>query len=238
MNETLLRKLGVRDPKDAIGKEINFWNGVKVAKIVGVIRDFNSYSLREPMAPVVLSTWKDVYQTINIKIKGGSEKPVLAYVEKLWNQAFPDYVYEYKFLDETIRNFYKQENQLSQLYKIFAAIAIFISCLGLYGLVSFMAVQRTKEVGIRKVLGASAQNIVYLLSKEFTLLIIIAFVISAPVAYYIMHQWLQNYTYRIPLGVSIFVLAIIGSVVIAWTTVGHRAIKAAMANPVKSLRTE
>jgi predicted permease len=238
VNETLLRKLGIRDPKDAIGKEINFWNGVKVAKIVGVIRDFNSYSLREPMAPVVLSTWKDVYQTINIKIKAGSEKPVLAYVEKLWNQAFPDYVYEYKFLDETIRNFYKQENQLSQLYKIFAAIAIFISCLGLYGLVSFMAVQRTKEVGIRKVLGASVQNIVYLLSKEFTLLIIIAFVISAPVAYYIMHQWLQNYSYRIPLGISIFVLAIISSVVIAWITVGHRAIKAAMANPVKSLRTE
>ncbi len=162
----------------------------------------------------------------------------MAYIEKLWNQAFPDYVYEYKFLDETIRNFYKQENQLSQLYKIFAGIAIFISCLGLYGLVSFMAAQRTKEVGIRKVLGASASNIVYLLSREFTLLIIIAFAISAPVAWYIMHQWLQNYTYRIPLGASIFILAIISSVVIAWITVGHRAIKAAMANPVKSLRTE
>ena len=104
--------------------------------------------------------------------------------------------------------------QLSQLYKIFAGIAIFISCLGLYGLVSFMAVQRTKEVGIRKVLGASAQNIVYLLSKEFTVLIIIAFVISAPIAYYIMHQWLQNYTYRIPLGASIFVLAIISSILL------------------------
>ena len=238
VNETLLGKLGIRDPKDAIGKEINFWDGHKVANIVGVIRDFNSYSLRQPMAPVVLSTWKDVYQTINIKIKPGAEKATLAFVEKLWNKAFPDYVYEYKFLDETIRNFYKQENQLSQLYKIFAAIAIFISCLGLYGLVSFMAAQRIKEVGIRKVLGASARNIVYLLSKEFTLLIIIAFAISAPVAYYIMRQWLQNYTYRIPLGASIFVLAIISSVIIAWITVGHRAIKAAMANPVDSLRTE
>jgi ABC-type antimicrobial peptide transport system permease subunit len=190
------------------------------------------------MAPVVLSTWKDVYQTINIKMKPGSETSVLSYVEKLWNEAFPDYVYEYKFLDETIANFYKQESQLSQLYKIFAAIAIFISCLGLYGLVSFMAVQRTKEVGIRKVLGASAQNIVYLLSKEFTLLIVIAFVLSAPIAYYIMYKWLQNYTYRIPLGASIFIIAIISSVIIAWVTVGHRAIKAALANPVKSLRTE
>jgi len=205
---------------------------------VGVVKDFNANSLREPMAPVVLSTWKDVYQTINIKIKPGAEKTVLPFVEKLWNQTFSNYVYEYKFLDETIANFYKQENQLSTLYKIFAAIAILISCLGLYGLVSFMAVQRTKEVGIRKVLGASARHIVYLMSKEFTLLIIIAFVISAPVGYYIMHKWLQNYTYRIPLSASIFLLAIGGSVVIAWITAGQRAIKSALANPVKSLRTE
>ena len=238
VNETLLRKLGITNPQDAIGKEINFWDGNKVANIVGVIRDFNSYSLREPMAPVVLSTWKDVYQTVNVKIKPGTEKKVLAYTEKLWNEAFPDHVYEYRFLDETIANFYSQENQLSMLYKIFAGIALFISCLGLYGLVSFMAVQRTKEVGIRKVLGASAGNIVYLLSKEFTLLIIIAFVISAPVAYYIMYQWLQDYTYRISLDAYIFLLAIISSIVIAWITVGHRAIKAAIANPVKSLRTE
>jgi predicted permease len=238
VNETLLRKLGIRNPQDAIGKEINFWGGNKVANIVGVIRDFNSYSLREPMAPVVLSTWKGVYQTINIKIKPGAEKAVLPYIEKLWNEAYPDFVYKYEFLDETIANFYRQENQLSILYKIFAAIAIFISCLGLYGLVSFMAVQRTKEVGIRKVLGASARHIVYLMSKEFTLLIIIAFIISAPVAYYIMHKWLQNYTYRIPLSASIFLLAVISSMVIAWITVGHRAIRTAIANPVKSLRSE
>jgi putative ABC transport system permease protein len=238
VNETLLRKLGVRDPQEAIGKEINFWGGNKVGNIVGVVKDFNAYSLREPMAPVILSTWKDVYQTINIKIKPGGEKSVLPFVEKLWNQTFPDYFYQYQFLDETIANFYRQENQLSILYKIFAAIAILISCLGLYGLVSFMAVQRTKEVGIRKVLGASARHIVYLMSKEFTLLIIIAFVISAPVGYYIMHKWLQSYTYRIPLTASIFLLAIAGSIVIAWITAGQRAIKSALANPVKSLRTE
>src|SRR5207253_10095663 len=143
--------------------------------------------LRDAMAPVVMGTWKHVYQTINIKIMPGKEKAVLPFVDHLWNQTFPDYVYEYHFLDKTIANFYKQENQLSQLYKIFAAIAIFISCLGLYGLVSFMVVQRTKEVGIRKVLGANVGNIVYLLSKEFTLLVIIAFAIASPVAYYIMH---------------------------------------------------
>jgi putative ABC transport system permease protein len=238
VNETLLRKLGVRNPQDAIGKQINFWDGGKVANIVGVIRDFNSYSLRQPMAPVVLSTWKDVYHTLGIKIKPGAEKSVLPYVEKTWNENFPDYVYEYHFLDDTIADFYKQEDQLSMLYKIFAAIAIFISCLGLYGLVSFMAVQRRKEVGIRKVLGASARHIVYLMSKEFTVLIIVAFVISAPIAYYVMHKWLQNYSYRIPLSASIFLLAIVSSIIIAWITVGQRAIKAAVANPVKSLRTE
>ncbi len=238
VNETLLKKLGITNPKEALGKEISFWDGSKVALIVGVIKDFNSYSLRQPMAPVVLSTWKNVYQTINIKINRGAEKAILAFVEKIWNQAYPDYVYEYKFLDETIQNFYKQETQLSLLYKLFAAIAIFISCLGLYGLVSFMALQRTKEMGIRKVLGANAGNIVYLLSKEFTLLIIIAFAIAGPLAYYIMHSWLQNYSYRINLGASVFMLAIVSSIIIAWITVGHRAIKAALANPVKSLRTE
>ncbi len=238
VNETLLRNLGFTDPKEALGKKINFWDGGKVAPIVGVIRDFNSYSFRRPMQAVVISPWNDVYQTINIKLVPGKEGETLSFVEKLWNQTFPDYVYEYRFLDETINNFYTQERQLSQLYKIFAAIAIFISCLGLYGLVSFMAAQRTKEVGIRKVLGASAGNIVYLLSKEFSLLIIIAFVIAGPVAYYIMHNWLQNYTYRIEIGITVFMMAIIGSMIIAWITVGHRAVKAALANPVTSLRTE
>jgi ABC-type antimicrobial peptide transport system permease subunit len=147
-------------------------------------------------------------------------------------------VYESEFLDHKIANFYKQENQFSQLYKIFAAIAIFISCLGLYGLVSFMAVQRTKEVGIRKVLGASVGRIVLLFSKEFTLLIGIAFIIATPVAYYFMKQWLENFTYRINLGLSIFLLAILFSIIIAWLTVGWRAVRAARANPVKSLRTE
>jgi len=238
VNETLLNKLGIINPEEAIGKEINFWDGRKVANIVGVIRDFNSYSLRWPMAAVVLGTWKDLYRTINIKIRPGSEKKILPQVEKLWNEAFPAYVYQYQFLDETIKNFYNQERQLSALYKIFAGIAVFISCLGLYGLVSFMAVRRTKEMGIRKVLGAGPVNIIYLLSREFTLLIFIAFVISGPTAYYIMHKWLQNYTYRIPIGASMFLIAVVSSVVIAWITVGQRAIRAARVNPLKSLRME
>jgi ABC-type antimicrobial peptide transport system permease subunit len=141
-------------------------------------------------------------------------------------------------LDDKIANFYKKESQLSHLYKIFAGIAIFISCLGLYGMVSFMAVQRTKEVGIRKTLGASVANIVYLFSKEFTLLIVIAFVIAAPVAWYFINQWLQAYTYRIKPGAGVFILTISISIIIAWLTVGYKAIKAALVNPVKSLKSE
>ena len=190
------------------------------------------------MAPVVLGTWKDLYETINIKIVPGKEKVVLSFVESLWTKTFPDYVYQYSFLDDTIAAFYTQENQLSQLYKIFAGLAILISCLGLYGLVSFMAVRRTKEMGIRKVLGATAANIVYLLSKEFTVLILIAFLIAGPVAYYIMQGWLENYTYRIHMNAWVFILAVLSSLIIACITVGHRAVRAALTNPVKNLRTE
>ncbi len=162
----------------------------------------------------------------------------MAYLEKLWTAAFPDFVYEYQFLDEKIDRFYRQENQLSYLYTIFAAIAIFISCLGLYGLVSFMAAQRIKEVGIRKVLGASVNNIVYLFSREFTLLILLSFAIAAPLAWFLMNSWLQDFEYRIKLGAGIFGLAIASSIVIAWLTVAYKAIRAALVNPVKSLRSE
>jgi ABC-type antimicrobial peptide transport system permease subunit len=155
-----------------------------------------------------------------------------------WSKYFPEYSFGFNFLDQQIASYYQQENQLSQLYQIFAGIAIFISCLGLYGLISFMAVQRRKEIGIRKVLGAPVRDIVVMLSREFTVLISIAFLIAAPVAWYFMQQWLQQYTFRITLGAWFFIATIAGSLVIAWLTVGYTAIKAAMANPVKSLRTE
>jgi ABC-type antimicrobial peptide transport system permease subunit len=165
-------------------------------------------------------------------------KNVIAGLENVWNKYYPDYVFEYNFLDQSIARYYQQENQLSVLYKLFSAIAIFISCLGLYGLISFMAVQRKKEIGIRKVLGAPVRDIVVMLSREFTVLIVIAFLIASPVAWYYMHQWLQHYTYRISMGAWFFAITIIGSLCLAWLTVGYTAIRAATANPVKSLRTE
>lgn len=238
VNETLLKRLGVTDFQQAIGKEINLWDGARKATIAGVVKDFNSSSLRQPVAPVLLGPWKELYGTMNLHISPGKTKEALDFIESTWNKTFPDNVYRYEFLDKKINNFYRQENQLSTLYKVFAAIAIFISCLGLYGLVSFMAVQRIKEVGIRKVLGASVGHIIYLFSREFTILILVAFVIAAPVAYYFMHRWLEDFTYRIPLSATIFLVSIIGSLAIAWITVGYRSIKAAIINPVKSLRTE
>jgi len=239
INETLMHKLGIRDPKDALGKYIKLWDdNTKYARIVGVVKDFNIGSLRNAIPPVLMAPWKGVYQKLNIKIAPKNVSQTLATVEKLWNATFPDGMYEYQFLDEKIANFYRSERQLSELYKIFAGIAIFISCLGLYGLVSFMAVQRTKEVGIRKTLGASIGHIVYLFSKEFTILILIAFPIAGGLGYYFMHKWLQDFVYKITIGPGIFIIAILSSVAIAWIAVGYKAISAALANPVKSLRSE
>jgi ABC-type antimicrobial peptide transport system permease subunit len=236
VNETVVKNLGITDPDKAIGKRINV-DG-KLYPIVGVVKDFHTNSLRDAIGPVVLMQNKNFYGTANIKIDMQKAKTVIATLQSTWNKYYPDFVFEYNFLDQSIADYYKQENQLSVLYKIFAVIAIFISCLGLYGLISFMAVQRKKEIGIRKVLGAPVRDIVFMLSKEFTLLIVIAFLIASPLAWYYMHQWLQQYTYRINIGSWFFVTTILCSLIIAWITVGYTAIKAAVANPVKSLRTE
>ncbi len=236
INETLLKKLDLRHPEDAIGRDITV--SKTTGPIVGVIKDFHTRSLRHGLEPVVLSTVKSMYKTVNIKIAPDKAGSVIAAATSIWNKLFPNYVFGYNFMNETLAAYYKQEQQLAQLYLLFAGIAIFISCLGLYGLVSFMAVRKKKEIGIRKVLGAPVSNILLLLSGEFLLLIGIAFFIAAPVAWYFMHNWLQQYTYRIHLGAGIFLATLLSSVFIAWLTVGHSAIKAATANPVKSLRTE
>jgi ABC-type antimicrobial peptide transport system permease subunit len=236
VNETIVRRLGIRDPQRAINMPINI-NGATLP-IVGVVKDFHVNSLRDPVDAVVLTSMKDAYGLVNVKINLKEAKTVIPAMEHLWNKSFPDYVFEYGFLDRTIADYYKQENQISQLYKIFSGIAIFISCLGLYGLISFMAIRRKKEIGIRKVLGAPVSHVVIMLSKEFTILIILAFAIASPIAWYFMHQWLQQYTYRILIGIWFFAATILGSLVIAWLTVGYTAIKAAVANPAKSLRTE
>ena len=238
VNESFVKSLGLKKPEDILNKEVSIWGDVIKCPVVGVVKDFNDRSLRQSVAPLIMATNITMYRQASIKLATTNISSTMQSIKKIWQQTFPDYVYEYKFLDDKIASFYEQENQLSQLYKIFAAIAIFLSCLGLYGLASFMAAQRIKEVGIRKVLGATSANIVYLFSKEFIILIAIAFAIAAPVAWYYMHLWLQDYAYRINVSWWIFLVGGIAAIVIALATISFQAIKAAMANPVKSLRTE
>lgn len=237
INETLVRKLGISDPEKIIGKNIRL-GGSTWVPVVGVVKDFKTNSLREEIKPLAIAPRQKYYYTIAIKLRTSNLPQTTAQIQKLWEKTYPKYVYTSHFVDETIEQYYRQETQLSLLYKIFACIAIFISCLGLYGLVSFMATQKTKEVGVRKVLGASIGHIVYMFSREFTLLIAIAFLLAAPVAWYMMSNWLQNFEFRINMGIGVFALAIIVSLVIAWITVGYKAVRAAVVNPVKALRTE
>jgi predicted permease len=238
INETLVKKLGLKNDNAAIGKEIRMGARDPWRKIVGVVKDFKTNSLRDEIKPILIGPKKRFYSNTSIKIKSANLSHTKDAILKTWDKYYPEYANTSYFMDDSINDFYKQENQLSLLYKIFAGIAIFISCLGLYGLVSFMAVQRTKEVGIRKVLGASVQNIVYLFSKEFTILIAVAFLVAAPLAWYMMNNWLSNFVYRVPINAGVFIWAVLISVIIAWITVGYKSIRAAMANPVKSLRTE
>jgi putative ABC transport system permease protein len=237
VNETLVNKLGIKNPNDVIGKELRS-GGAGWKTITGVVKDFKTNSLREDIKPLMIFEYKDRYIVTGVKLRSSNIPATKAEVESAWNKSFPEYAYTTSFMDEDIADFYKQEAQLSLLYKIFAAIAIFISCLGLYGLVSFMAVQRIKEIGIRKVLGASVQNIIYLFSKEFIVLILVGFVVAIPVAYFMMSNWLQNFVFRIKIAPGVFLIAVLISIIIAWLAVGYKSIKAAIANPVKSLRTE
>lgn len=238
VNESFVKSLGLKKPEDILNKEISIMGGLIKCPVVGVLKDFNNRSLRQDLAPLLIATNATMYRQASIKLSTTNIASSMQSIKKIWEQTFPNNVYEYRFLDDKIASFYKQENQLSNLYKTFAVIAIFLSCLGLYGLASFMAVQRIKEVGIRKVLGASVSSVVYLFSKEFIILITVAFIIASPVAWYFMNKWLQDYVYRINIGWWIFIVGGISAIIIALITVSFQAVKAAIANPVKSLRSE
>jgi ABC-type antimicrobial peptide transport system permease subunit len=236
VNETLLKKLGIRKPEDAIGKDLLFWD--RKIPIVGVVKDFHIASLRDEIVPVALTTNKRAYWKMTVRLQPQHVKESLAGIEKAYTSVYPANVFEYQFLDETIAGFYEQEKKLSSLFKIFSFVGIGISCLGLLGLVSFMAVRRTREIGIRKVLGASVINIIAGFFREFALLTIVAFVIAVPVGWYFMDKWLQDFAYQVPIKWWVFAITGFGALFIALLTVSFQAIRAAIANPVKSLRTE
>jgi ABC-type antimicrobial peptide transport system permease subunit len=239
VNEKLVKALGFVSNESALGQR--FWIGMNgwKAEIVGVVEDFNISSLHDQIMPTLLTQYVPFANKVNIKLQAGTDIPtVISKIGTSYKKIFPEDIFEFNFLDAQLDALYKSEDRLYGLFKIFSALAILISCLGLWGLVTFAAQQRIKEIGIRKVLGASVSNIVTLLTKDFVILVAIAIVIATPLTYWGIHKWLQDFAFRIHIGWTVFVIAGFIAVLIAILTVSFQAIRAALVNPVKSLRTE
>ncbi|MCE7065612.1 ABC transporter permease [Dyadobacter sp. CY326] len=234
LNETAVKKLGLTRP--VIGKRFDFQG--KKGVIIGVVKDFHYKSLREKIQPLVMFNDLDWSLGIYIKAHPGRDAEAIRATQKIWEEMLPDYPLEYNFLDDTYNKLYKNEVRTAALFNTFTIVAVLISCMGLFGLATFTAERRMKEIGIRKVLGASVTAIVSLLSKDFLLLILISIVLAAPVGYYFMDKWLRGFEYKIALNWSIFAFAGISAVVVALATISYQSLRAALTNPVKSLKTE
>jgi ABC-type antimicrobial peptide transport system permease subunit len=236
VNEELVRMAGFQEPAEILGKTIHFWG--KALPVVGVVRDFNTVSLRDPIEPTILMNRMSGYHTLSVKVNQRNFKEIVAGIQARWEAAYPEHVFEYEFLDENIRSFYEGEQKMSVLLTRFTSMAIFIGCLGLFGLATFMANQKTKEIGVRKALGASVESIVLLFSREYVKLILIGFVLAAPAVWFVMNKWLENFAYKITIGPLVFVAGFLVTLLIAVITVGYRSFKAAIVNPIESLRYE
>jgi putative ABC transport system permease protein len=241
INETLSRLMGCKKPDDAIGKML-YWNN-KLYPVVGVAADFHSSSFHDPITPLCIVNRPDREGELAIKLaaKGKQADAIsatLAQIKKAWKQVYPEATFDYKFYDESIALLYEKDQQTATLMNTAMAITIFISCIGLFGLVLFTAEKRAKEISIRKILGASAANIALMLSADFVLLVIASLFIASPIAWYFMNQWLQGFAYRINISVWVFILAGTGAILIALITVSFQAVKAAVMNPVRSLKSE
>jgi len=237
LNESAVRVLGYDPPY--VGKRVGFpGNSRFYLTIVGVVKDFHYESLHKPIAPLLIG-FENLYRTyISVRIQPQDVSVTLKYIEQTWNKFIPYKPFEYFFFDDDYDQLYNAEQRISVLFTIFSSLAILIACLGLFGLASFTAERRTKEIGVRKALGASVPNIVFLLSREFTRWVIIANVIAWPLAYYFMNQWLQGFAYRIDINLITFVLASLITLLIALLTVSYQSIRAATINPVDAIRYE
>ena len=237
VNEAFVRSLGYDSPEAILGTFMSF-GGEQEFPITGVVQDYHAHSLEETIEPLVMSSNSNMFRRLNIKINMQQASSVIAHLEEVWKEVYPEAPFDYQFQDEMMAEFYQSYTQTFSLMQVFAGVSILIGCLGLYGLVTFMAERKTKEIGVRKVLGASVLNILAIFSQEFTKLILMAFVIAAPLAYFAMRGWLQNFAYKIDLGVGIFLWGMLATLIIALATVGYRSVRAALANPVDSLRSE
>jgi len=238
INEKALAIMNIASPAEAIGKTFSLWDrSGSMGTIIGVVKDFNFKPVQHPIEPLVLyhNNWGGI---IMVRTSPGTTEATIKALEDVSSQLNPAYPFSYGFLDQDLNNLYKGEQQMGNLFNVFAVLAIFISCLGLYGLSAFMAEQRTKEIGVRRVLGASVSNVVYLLSATFTRLVMVAIVIAVPLAWVVVHYWLTTFAYRTDISWSIFITAGLMALGIAWLTVSYESVKAALSNPVKSLRVE
>lgn len=238
VNEQLAVMLGYSNPQDIVGKRLSQGGRNPALPIVGVVANFHTMSLREPIEATVLYNRARNYSTVSLKVKLSQLQETILDVQQKWEAAYPEHVFSYKFLDDEVREFYDGEKRMSTLIIIFTGIAILIGCLGLFGLAIFMANQKTKEVGVRKVLGASAPDIMLMFSKEFLVLISLSFVMAVPFAWYGTREWLNNFSYKIDLGAATFLAGFVITICIAVLTVGYRSFKAAVVNPIESLRSE
>jgi putative ABC transport system permease protein len=237
LNEQAVKQLNLSDP---VGDKFKVpgSGGAKEMTVLGIVKDFHVYSLKQKIEPLMLYINPDYFYTIAVRIRPENTQATIAYLEETWKNILPDTTFNYTFLEDAYHQLYIAEEKVSQLLTLFSGLAIFVACLGLFGLASFMAVQRHKEIGIRKVLGADISRIMFLLSKDFTKNVLIANILSWPLAYFAMTRWLQNYAYRINIGIWPYLAAGGGVLLTALLTVGYQAIKASLADPVDSLRYE
>ncbi len=232
LNQAAVKEIGWESP---VGKELQIINK---GPVIGVVKDFNFKPLHQKIEPVALYIYPKLYQYISVRISPDSISSALTFLKNKWQELVPGQVFQYSFLDEDFDNLYRAEMRLGKIFTVVTCLAVFIACLGLFGLAAFESVQRTKEIGIRKVLGASVAGIVLLLSKDFSKWVLLANIVAWPVAYYAMNRWLQNFAYRINIGPWVLILSAALAFAVALLTVSYQAVKAAFTDPVDTLRYE
>ncbi|HMI78496.1 MAG TPA: FtsX-like permease family protein, partial [Ferruginibacter sp.] len=234
INESLAKKIGWT-PQQAIGKILD--KGV-TGPVVGVVKDFHFSSLHDPIGPLLIFLGREYSRTFMVRIGGQNTKEILGGIEMMWKQRVPNRPFNFHFLNDDYDKLYLSEQRTSVLFSVAAGLAIVLACLGLFGLAAFTTVQRTKEIGIRRVLGANISSITLLVTKNFLQLVCIAILIAAPLAWWAANKWLEDFAFRIPVQVYIFIITALVTMLIALCTAGFHSVKAALTNPVKSLRTE
>ncbi|HET7002091.1 MAG TPA: FtsX-like permease family protein, partial [Puia sp.] len=236
INEAAAKMFGYRSPKEAVGRRFKQFD--RVGKIVGVMKDFHFHSLQHEIQPLAMRIEPEACFLVSVKIATHNLPATISAIRDKWNRIIPHRPLLYYFLDEYFDKQYRSEERFGRLFMYFTILAIFISCMGLFGLASYSTLQRTREIAVRKVMGASVQSIIRLLSQDFLRLIMISFLIAAPVAWWLMHQWLQDFAYRITIGWWTLILSGLLAVFIAMVTISFQAIQAAKANPVSSLKAD